>query len=54
MSDDLMTGHDRKLVRSQVAFDQLQVRPADGACRDREDELVRFGMRIHDVDEPQW
>jgi hypothetical protein len=52
-SDDLVPGYDRQPASGQVTFDELQVGPADRARRDRQDELVRCGLDVRELHEPQ-
>jgi hypothetical protein len=52
-SDDLVPGHDRQPASGQIAFDELQVGPANGARRNRQDELVRRGLEVGELHQPQ-
>lgn len=42
----LVPGHDRQAPRLEVALDKLEVRAADGARGDAEEQLSRPGSRI--------
>ena len=46
LADDLVADHERQLRPSQLAVDDVEIRPADTACLDANDELARSGGRL--------
>ena len=52
-SDDLMSRHDRRPARREVALDDVEIGPADAAHLDVDEHHARVGERHRPLDEPQ-
>ncbi len=52
-ADDLVAGDDRQLVRGKIAFDDMQVRVADRARANPDEQLARPRLRVRQVTQAQ-